>query len=508
MKQAVQKLVPLIIGISVAVVLFFSFREFLFGKSPQTSNTTFPAFVVDPPVEKTPSPTIKTTKVSCLQGDKLCIYENLLFFNGTFFLISKNPVDDAVRWNNELLNKTEEKQGHFRWRDWTGNGDRWSVLSVPHRILNVSEFASRGFLPSNGNNNNSSNITRIPLMIQHHSHASFNIYHAINDNALMILTALLRTMSARTDNPLCSTVECQLRSTRQARTLFLTESGQLSNAPLLRDLIQEMFPGGGEFLPGVISLTKLPNRIFWIDKLVWQNPFVQKMFYAEMDAPQIAMYRETRAFERLKRMIRRMYGVNTQEFLPAPTTSTTPSGVDPSPIVIHFADRSNNRKLLNFAALKQVVERERNVSIQAIGFGKMPLQQEVKFLRDKVHILIGVHGAALTNALLMEAPGVVVQICLKQQWQTDKDIYRRIPLNNGLKYVQWQNGDFAREFIGTHRIESESNSRSTFWRSVNIEIEPPEFLRIVDTALDLYFGRRNDTVVFLQSPPSTKSPSS
>lgn len=489
MRQTAQRLMPIIIGITIIVVMFFSFRDFFFGNH---SSNTKNAEVLATDRNRQHLLTMPTTRFSCLRVDRLCIYENVLFHNGTFILFSENPSNDTARWHNEL-NKTEEKQGHFRWRTWTGNTDTWTYSSVPHRILNKSQFASEF------GETTLENATRIPFMIQHHPHIPQNLFHSINDNALMLMAILLRTMPR---SSLCTTVECDLQRTRRTRTLFLAESRPSPNFPLLQDTIQELFPGAGEFLPGQISLAKLPNTTFWIDKLVWQHPVVRKMFYFEKDHVDATLYRETGAFEWLKHVIRRKYGVNTQ-YLPFPPSSRTELGRsdDNSSIVIHIPHRSGNRMLLNIKTLMEIVQQERNVSIQVVKFGVQSPQEEVKLLREKVHIMIGVHGAALTNAFFMEQPGVVVQICLKQQWQTDKDIYRRIALFNGLKYVQWENQDFMQEFLGTTRITTEEMSKKTFWRAVNIEIQPSEFLRIIDAALDLHFGRRNDTVVFLKSPP-------
>ncbi|KAF3911693.1 hypothetical protein AA313_de0203880 [Arthrobotrys entomopaga] len=102
-----------------------------------------------------------------------------------------------------------------------------------------------------------------------------------------------------------------------------------------------------------------------------------------------------------------------------------------SQITVTFINRVGRRKLLNFDELdRELEQRYPDVTINRPQFEKMTLREQINMIA-RTDVLIGVHGAALTNIFFLPPQASVVEILPKG---LNLKLYRNLANVRGLRY--------------------------------------------------------------------------
>lgn len=133
------------------------------------------------------------------------------------------------------------------------------------------------------------------------------------------------------------------------------------------------------------------------------------------------------------------------------------------PIVLTFVNRRDTRRLQNQRYLfSKLQKRNSHIKVQMIDFAAIPFSEQVRVARE-TDILVGVHGAGMTQSMFMhQRAGAVVEI---QPDILDHNGFRNIAVMRGLGYYrthakrispeEWREGEEEQENMGEENSEGE-----------------------------------------------------
>jgi protein O-GlcNAc transferase len=154
--------------------------------------------------------------------------------------------------------------------------------------------------------------------------------------------------------------------------------------------------------------------------------------------------------------------------------SIQPSQPPTDQIVVTFINRVEGRRLIDQAALLQLAESDMpHIKIQSIDFASISFKEQIQIVRD-TDVLVGVHGAGLTNMMWMKEGSAVVEI-----------------LPHSLNFKGFRNvaGLMDLGYFSAHAAEPADGGEEREWHWQDVTMEKERWLRLIRMATSSMYNR-------------------
>lgn len=147
------------------------------------------------------------------------------------------------------------------------------------------------------------------------------------------------------------------------------------------------------------------------------------------------------------------------------------SPLTPKRLTMTIVDRKQTRRLFNLDSLVNATRRAYpDVKVQVIDWAALPFEKQVETAR-KTDILVGIHGAGLTQALFMkESRGAMVEIMP----DTGINCFHAIAMERDLHY---------------YRAHGKVAEKKDDWHNEDVLIDEDKFLLLIDHAVKSLYNR-------------------